>query len=279
MSRIESYVHDGLTFQVTDRGPEDGEVVVLLHGFPQRRTSWDLVTPGLNEAGLRTLAPDLRGYSEGARPRRRRDYNLRNMVNDVVALIELVGRPAHVVGHDWGAATAWLLAAKAPEHVKSLTAVSVPHPGAMLSVGLPQLKKSWYMFANQIPGAADWLMSNPRRAPKVLRSTGMPQFAVDRYLEEIVATGAIPTALNWYRGIPFTSRSLFKARVGVPTTMVWSDRDSFLHRLGAERSGDYVDNDFKLEILPGVSHWIPDQAPDRLTQIIRQRVQETNAAG
>lgn len=276
MSRIESYSHDGLTFKVSDEGPESGDVVVLLHGFPQRGSSWDLVTPTLNKAGLRTLAPDLRGYSESARPRRRRDYNLRNMVNDVVALIDEIGRPAHVVGHDWGAATAWLLAAKRPEHVRSLTAVSVPHPGAMLSVGLPQLKMSWYMVANQIPGAADRLMSDPKRAPKVLRSTGMPQFAVDRYMEEIVGTGAISSALNWYRGIPFTSRSLFKARVSVPTTMVWSDGDQFLHRLGAERSKDYVDNDFSLEIIEGASHWIPDQAPDRLAEIILQRVRGAN---
>ncbi len=279
MSRIQSYFHDGLTFEVTDVGPESGNAVVLLHGFPQRRTSWDLVTPILNEAGLRTLAPDLRGYSPAARPRRRRDYNLRNMANDVVALISELGQPVHLVGHDWGAATAWLVAAKFPEQVRTLTAVSVPHPGAMFSVGLPQLKKSWYMVANQVPGLSDWLMSNPERARRVLRSTGMPGFAADRYRSEIIDSGAIPTALNWYRGIPFTSRSLFRARVSVPTTMVWSDGDQFLHRLGAERSANYVDNDFRLEILSGVSHWIPDQVPERLAQIILERAQMESNPG
>ncbi len=271
MSAISSYFHDGLTFEVSDQGPARSEVVVLLHGFPQTRTSWDQVTPFLNEAGYRTLAPDLRGYSPAARPRRRRDYNLRYMVDDVVALIDEVGQPVHVVGHDWGAATAWSLAAMRPEHVRTLTAVSVPHPGAMLSVGLPQLKKSWYMFANQIPFAAELLMSDRKRARKVLRGTGMPPAAIDRYVTEIIDTGAMTTALNWYRGLPFTSRKTLKSRVRVPTTMVWSDGDQFLHRLGAERSVDYVDADFKLEIMEGLSHWIPDEAPEQLAEIILAR--------
>ncbi|HRV69718.1 MAG TPA: alpha/beta hydrolase [Marmoricola sp.] len=271
MSAITSYFHDGLTFEVSDQGPARSEVVVLLHGFPQTRTSWDQVTPFLNEAGYRTLAPDLRGYSPAARPRRRRDYNLRYMVDDVVALIDEVGQPVHVVGHDWGAATAWSLAAMRPEHVRTLTAVSVPHPGAMLSVGLPQLKKSWYMFVNQIPFAAELLMSDRKRARKVLRGTGMPPAAIDRYVTEIIDTGAMTTALNWYRGLPFTSRKTLKSRVRVPTTMVWSDGDQFLHRLGAERSVDYVDADFKLEIMEGLSHWIPDEAPEQLAEIILAR--------
>ena len=271
MSAISSYFHDGLTFEVSDQGPAHGEAIVLLHGFPQTRTSWDQVTPFLNEAGYRTLAPDLRGYSPAARPRRRRDYNLRYMVDDVVALIDEVGQPVHVVGHDWGAATAWSLAAMRPEHVRTLTAVSVPHPGAMLSVGLPQLKKSWYMFVNQIPFAAELLMSDRKRARKVLRGTGMPPAAIDRYVTEIIDTGAMTTALNWYRGLPFTSRKTLKSRVRVPTTMVWSDGDQFLHRLGAERSVDYVDADFKLEIMEGLSHWIPDEAPEQLAEIILAR--------
>ena len=193
------------------------------------------------------------------------------MVDDVVALIDEVGQPVHVVGHDWGAATAWSLAAMRPEHVRTLTAVSVPHPGAMLSVGLPQLKKSWYMFVNQIPFAAELLMSDRKRARKVLRGTGMPPAAIDRYVTEIIDTGAMTTALNWYRGLPFTSRKTLKSRVRVPTTMVWSDGDQFLHRLGAERSVDYVDADFKLEIMEGLSHWIPDEAPEQLAEIILAR--------
>ncbi|HMY09725.1 MAG: alpha/beta hydrolase [Nocardioidaceae bacterium] len=275
MSAISSYFHDGLTFEVSDQGPAHGEAIVLLHGFPQTRTSWDQVAPLLNDAGYRTLAPDLRGYSPAARPRRRRDYNLRYMVDDVVALIDEVGQPVHVVGHDWGAATAWSLAAMRPEHVRTLTAVSVPHPGAMLSVGLPQLKKSWYMFANQIPFAAELLMSDRKRARKVLRGTGMPPAAIDRYVIEIIDTGAMTTALNWYRGLPFTSRKALKSRVRVPTTMVWSDGDQFLHRLGAERSADYVDADFTLEIMEGLSHWIPDEAPEQLAKIILTRAAST----
>ena len=105
------YSHDGLTFDVSDDGPTDGELVVLLHGWPQDRTAWDKVTPHLTSAGLRVIAPDLRGYSPGARPGNHLDYEITQMVGDVVALLDEVGAErAHVVGHDWGGALAWAIA-------------------------------------------------------------------------------------------------------------------------------------------------------------------------
>ena len=83
MTRLLRYRHDGLTFDVTDQGPLDGDPVVLLHGWPERATSWRKVTPLLHERGLRTYAPDQRGYSRGARPTRRRDYAMQTLVDDV----------------------------------------------------------------------------------------------------------------------------------------------------------------------------------------------------
>ena len=87
------YEHDGLRFDVRDEGPLDGDVVVLLHGFPERSTSWRDVVPALHAQGFRTVAPDQRGYSPGARPRRRRDYRSAVLTADVAALIERVGGP------------------------------------------------------------------------------------------------------------------------------------------------------------------------------------------
>ncbi|HYH33581.1 MAG TPA: alpha/beta fold hydrolase, partial [Nocardioides sp.] len=104
---IDSVTRDGLTFDVVDSGPASGEPVVLLHGFPERSTSWAAVAPRLHDEGLRTLALDQRGYSPGARPRGRAAYRLRHLVDDVVALVDEVGGPVHVVGHDWGAVVAW----------------------------------------------------------------------------------------------------------------------------------------------------------------------------
>ena len=153
--RIDVFHRDGLVFDVTDEGPLDGDVVVLLHGFPTDRTCWGRVTAALNTAGLRTLAPDQRGYSPSARPAGRAAYRLEELVADVVALIDATGRKqVHLVGHDWGGSLAWLVAGNHPDRVATLTAVSTPHPGALARAwrsGTDQRRRSWYIAAFQVP--------------------------------------------------------------------------------------------------------------------------------
>ncbi|WP_255375535.1 alpha/beta fold hydrolase [Saccharomonospora sp. CUA-673] len=117
--RITRFARGDLTFDVVDSGPLDGDPVVLLHGFPERARSWDRVVPRLHEAGLRTFAPDQRGYSPGARPAGRARYRLSVLADDVAALADAIGGPVHLVGHDWGAAAAWTLAARRPERVRT----------------------------------------------------------------------------------------------------------------------------------------------------------------
>ncbi|NLG55624.1 MAG: alpha/beta fold hydrolase, partial [Rhodococcus sp.] len=120
--RLASFTHDSLKFTVRDEGPLDGVPIVLLHGFPQDSRSWEAVVPLLHKEGYRTVAPDQRGYSPGARPARRRDYRGEELVGDVVALIEALDvGPVHLVGHDWGAAAAWQTANMHPELVRTLT--------------------------------------------------------------------------------------------------------------------------------------------------------------
>ncbi|GAA1478763.1 alpha/beta fold hydrolase [Nocardioides aestuarii] len=258
--RLRHIDHDGLRFDVRDEGPVDGDPVVLLHGFPQRASSWDRVTPRLHAEGLRTLAPDQRGYSPGARPPRRRDYTLDRLVADVEALVTAVGRPVHLVGHDWGAAVAWLLAARRPDLVRSLVAVSVPHPGAMVAAGRRQWRLSWYMGLFLLPGVAERQLPSPRGLG-ALRAGGMTDEMLRTFRTEVVADGALPGALAWYRAIPLTPRGLRHERVSVPTTMVWSDGDVAIARATAELAARWVDARYDLVVLPGVSHWIPDQAP------------------
>ena len=131
MTRLLRYRHDGLTFDVTDQGPLDGDPVVLLHGWPERASSWRKVTPILHEHGLRTYAPDQRGYSKGARPPHRGDYAIQKLVDDVVALIETIGRPVHLVGHDWGASAAYSAVGLEPERIRLLVTVGIPHPAGI----------------------------------------------------------------------------------------------------------------------------------------------------
>lgn len=273
--RIRSVERDGLVFDVLDDGPADGEPVVLLHGWPERATVWRHVAPILNAAGYRTLAMDRRGFAPGARPKRRRDYRLPDLVDDVVALIDEVGGSAHVVGHDWGAAVAWMVAGRHPERVRTLTAVSVPHPAAMFKamVRSDQLRKSYYMLLFQLPFLPE-LVATRRAAwfDLQLLKGGMSKDDVTRFRREIVDDGALSTSIGCYRGMLLTDPRAIRFRVPVPTTMVWSDGDVALGRWGAEHSGDWVDAPFELVVLEGVSHWIPTQAPDALADAILERV-------
>jgi pimeloyl-ACP methyl ester carboxylesterase len=276
--RLTTYDHDGLSFDVRDEGPLDGEPAVLLHGFPERGTSWREVAPRLHEAGLRTYAPDQRGYSPGARPRGRWSYRTPLLVADTVTLIERIGRPVHLVGHDWGAAVAWLVAAGRPGRVCSLTAVSVPHPAAFMAsmTSSTQALKSWYMGLFQFPFLPELAAAVPGGPfDQALRRGGMTAAEVERFRTEIVEYGALPGALAWYRAMPLSDPRSSAQRVQVPTTLVWSDGDVAVGRESVERAEQWVDAPYRFEVLEGVSHWIPTHAPEALAAAVLDRVEST----
>lgn len=271
--RVHSVERDGLVLDVVDEGPVDGEPVVLLHGWPDRATVWRRVTPLLNDAGCRTLAMDRRGFAPGARPARRRDYRLTELVGDVADLIDAVGGSAHVVGHDWGAATAWATAGLHPDKVRTLTAVSVAHPAAFTKamVRSDQALRSWYMAFFNLPYLPE-LALRSGWTDRVLLRIGMSRDDVRRFRREIVDDGALSTSLGCYRGLLLTDPREIGFRVTAPTTMVWSTGDPALGRWAPEHSADYVDAPFELVVLDGVSHWIPTEAPDALADAILARV-------
>ncbi|HEX7739519.1 MAG TPA: alpha/beta fold hydrolase [Marmoricola sp.] len=272
-ARIKAYTRDGLKFDVIDEGPIDGDVIVLLHGFPQMNTSWNKVAPLLHAQGYRTLAPNQRGYSPGARPKGRRPYVTTELVKDVETLIDLTGGPVHVVGHDWGAMVAWGLAMLNADKVRTLTAVSVPHPAAfMKAMPKGQLLESWYMAMFNLPRLPEWLMTNPKAAHYFLDKFGMKPDARAAYERDFGDGAALKGGLGWYRALPFSDRKLFGMRVSVPTTYVWSDRDPALGRVGAELCERYVTAPYRFIELNGVSHWIPDEEPDELAAAILDRV-------
>ncbi len=249
-SRLTSYTHDGLVFDVTDEGPIDGEVVVLLHGFPQDATSWRTVTPALNAAGYRTLAPDQRGYSPGARISDVSSCRMRRLVDDVVALMDAAGvQQVHLVGHDWGGGVAWAVAADQPLRLHTLTVLSTPHPRAMVAAALKgQALRSWYFLLFQPPGLAERLLAPGTRGWRTLL-TGLPADTVQRYSDRMSQPGAFSAALAWYRALPGEQRrpSMKVGRITVPTLYVWGTRDPALGRAAATATADSVTAPYRFE--------------------------------
>ena len=256
----------GLDFAVRVEGDPAGEPVVLLHGFPQHAGSWDRVWPELAGAGYRAVLLDQRGYSPGARPAGRRAYVLAEAATDVLALLDELGiERAHVVGHDWGGAIGWHLAATAPDRLLSLTSVSTPHPRALLRsmVTSDQALRSWYMGFFQLPVLPEraLLAREGRLLHRGLRRAGLPP-GTD-YVDRLRADGALTAALNWYRAIPY---GLGRAprTVTTPTLFVWGDRDPALGPAAAVATARYVAGPYTFVRLPGTGHWIPEATPDAL---------------
>ncbi|MCF6742714.1 alpha/beta fold hydrolase [Blastococcus sp. KM273128] len=273
---MDSFRRDGLTFDVRDAGPADGEPVVLLHGFPQDSTAWDRVAPALHQRGLRTLAPDQRGYSPSARPRGRAHYRLRETADDVLALLDAAGLgSAHVVGHDWGGIVAWALGAWHPERVRTLTALSVPHPAAMARAAATsdQALRSAYVGLFQLPVLPERLLlaGNGAVLRRVLRRGGLPDDAVERYVRRMREPGALTAALAWYRALPWSGRDPV-GTVRVPTLHVWSTGDAFLGRAATEGTARFVDAPYRLEVLDDVTHWIPELAAARTAELVTAHV-------
>jgi pimeloyl-ACP methyl ester carboxylesterase len=273
LNGMEQFRRGEFVFDVRDAGPADGEVVVLLHGFPQHNDSWDAVIDRLTARGYRCLAPNQRGYSPGARPRRRRDYRMPELVADVLALIDASGaQRVHLVGHDWGAAVAWSVAAEHPDRLASLMAISVPHPAAFLKA-IPTSRQglaSWYMYFFQLPWLPEALLlrNGGATGQSFLRKSGQDGPAARRDVAAMSEPGALTAGLNWYRALPLSDVRSTGAKISVPTLYLWSDGDSALLSKAAHDTARYVDGDYRFEVLSGASHWLPDQEPDVVSDLL-----------
>ena len=181
-----------IEYQVTGQG----RPVVLLHGFPDSGRLWRHQVPALAAAGFQVIVPDLRGYGKSSQPDAVEAYSLALLAGDVQAVLaaEQVSR-AHVVGHDWGAALAWVLATFAPDQVDHLAVLSVGHPATFLRT-LEQRQMSWYMLLFLFPGVAERWLSEDNWAN--FRSWARHPDA-DQVIADLEATGSLIPGLNWYR--------------------------------------------------------------------------------
>lgn len=265
----------GLSFDVRRGGPDGGPAVLLLHGFPENAGMWDGVVPALHAAGLRTVAPDQRGYSPGARPADVADYSMRHVVADAVGLIDALGLDSvHVLGHDWGAVVGWHLAGRHPDRVRTLTAVSVPHPvahGNALRTDPDQQERSGYIAVFRRPDAEELLLADDaRRLRRMLQP--LPAATVAGFVAPLVGTGHQLTGpLNWYRAMSRADLDGLGA-VTVPTTYVWGTEDLAVSRVAAEGCAALVTADYRFVELPGVGHWVPELEPAAVATAALERI-------
>lgn len=256
---------------VTDHGPEDGPVVLMLHGWPDTAHLWRHQIPALVEAGYRVVAPGLRGFGGSDKPRDVDACRVRACVADATAILDDIGADqAHVVAHDWGAAAAWVMALSHPERVRTLVALSIGHPAAFASGGLRQLKASWYMLLFQFEGIAEEFLSRHDWA-MFRRFVGDHPETV-RWIETLSEPGALTASLNWYRANAHPRRLLSYPNRSTPCTVpvmgLWSDGDVALTEEQMTASADHVAAEWEYHRIEGASHWIPLDSPDELNCLL-----------
>jgi pimeloyl-ACP methyl ester carboxylesterase len=261
---------NGLQFHVRDEG--SGRPVILLHGFPDTGDLWRNQVTWLVNNGFRTIVPDMRGRGRSGKPPSVSDYRLSTIVADVTGILDALGvKRAHVVGHDWSAAVAWLLAALAPDRVDRLVAISVGAPGTGAKPTLDEFQKGWYRLlflfeevAEELLQRDDWYLFRLFLAGA--KDTGA-------YVKTLSEPGALTPALNWYRAnLPVQA---ILGRTGGPqlpmikadTLGIWSAGDLYLTEEAMTRSEQRVQGRWRYERFEG-SHWVPLDQPDRLNRLL-----------
>jgi pimeloyl-ACP methyl ester carboxylesterase len=259
----------GMGFDALIAGPADGELVLLLHGFPQTGTCWHDALNRLAGAGYRAVAPTQRGYSAGARPEGVDAYRVSELCADVLAIASALGRSRfHLAGHDWGGSVAWALAGEHPEAVASLTAVSTPHTAALRQAlrGVPQRLRMAYIPVLRLPLLPESMIDAAGGvvAESLLTATGLSPAHAHRDIAALRMVG--PTgALNWYRALG-TERG-HSAPVHVPVLHVWGDHDPVFSREATELTARHCTGEYHLLELEGGSHWIPDEHWDDVADL------------
>ncbi|MBY0304218.1 MAG: alpha/beta fold hydrolase [Sphingomonas sp.] len=267
-----------LSFELAEAGSGD-RLALCLHGFPELHYSWRFQIPLLVERGWRVWAPNLRGYGGTDRPEGVDAYHIDRLLGDVAALIDASGaREVLLIAHDWGAIIAWQFAIRKIRPLVGLVIMNVPHPMPFKRElrKWAQLRASWYVFFFQLPGLPEWAFG--RNRARIIRRAfvGMavdksrfPKEVTDIYADAAMRPGALTAMINYYRAA-FRSVSGMTAgtgKVDVPTLMIWGEEDTALTIGCVNGTGDYV-ADFRLERLPGVSHWVQQEAPEKVNAIL-----------
>jgi pimeloyl-ACP methyl ester carboxylesterase len=248
----------------------EGPAVLLVHGFPDSGLVWRRQVGPLAEAGFRVIVPDLRGFGASERPEGVENYRVTLLVDDLLELLD--DEPAHIVGHDWGAGIAWVLAALHPHRVRSLAALSVGHPNASRPRSLESREKAWYQLLFQFEEAEELLLRDDAR---LLREWLADAPDADRYVEELREPGALTARLGLYRA-NLHPRGELEDRalppVDAPTLGLWSTGDRYLTEAAMVRSGEHVTGPWRYERIDDASHWLQLDASDRVNRLLLEHL-------
>ncbi len=259
----------------------EGDLVVLLHGFPEFWYSWRFQIPVLARH-FKVVAPDLRGYNDSDKPGN--GYDLETLTEDIRGLIHSLGYVrAHIIGHDWGGIIAWQLAQKFPHFLDRLVILNAPHPQRFLQemVGnLDQLRRSWYVLAFQVPLMPEWLIQQNLQAfvhnlfqTQAVRKGAFSKEEIAVYQAALEKPGVLSAALSYYRQL-LTPWNWVRAwgkqpqAVTVPTLILWGEDDSFLcpnHTTGLEQ---LIHAPYRLVSIPDCGHWVQQEAPQTVNREI-----------
>lgn len=279
MNLEETYLEtNGIRLHVMQAGPKNGSPVVLLHGFPEFWYGWRKQIPALVEAGYRVIAPDQRGYNLSDKPRGVDAYAMHELTADVLGLLDALNyEKVYLAGHDWGAAVAWTLAMRKPERFHKLAILNMPHPKVLVNTlrrDPRQMLKSWYIGFFQIPRLPETLLGarNYAGLANLLSASGrgdtFSAADLDEYRKAWSQPGALTGMLNWYRAVGRSLRGdSGRARVRIPTLMMWGVKDAALARWMARPSIDYCD-DGKLIFFEDATHWVQHDRAAEVTALM-----------
>ena len=270
----------GVRLHVVEAGPEDGPLLILLHGFPEFWYGWRKQIEPLAAAGYRVVVPDQRGYNLSDKPRGLAAYCLDEIALDVVGLIDEAGRDrAFLAGHDWGGAAAWWVGVKHPERLERLALLNCPHPRVLrhaLKTSKAQRKKSWYIFFYQLPwlpertlGKNDFAFARKALIATSRRGT-FSEDDLARYCEAWSQPGALRGMIHWYRAaLRRPAARPASPRVTVPTLLIWGVKDRFLGRELIQPSVDLLDQG-RLVLIDDATHWVQHEEPEKVTELLRE---------
>ena len=263
-----------LEFDVRTGGlSNEGDAVILLHGFPETSHMYSNLIDLLSNNGYKVIAPDQRGYSQYARPDSKKEYLIDYLVEDIFLIADHFDfKKFHLVGHDWGASIGWVASSNKPERIITWTALSVPHLDAFsdaLQSDNDQKKKSRYFKFFRIPFIPEFYFSlNDNKNLKAVWNKSSDE-QINEYLKVFSNRDALKGALNWYRANIGANNSSIKelGEIYTTTQFIWGNKDMALGRKGAELTKDYMTGEYKfIELDAG--HWLIQEDYNKVSSAI-----------